>query len=154
MKSHTTYYQQWYSIHLNQACTDDTLKRKSVHVFESLARLAYNKGTALFRGNDPLLRSAAATFSSIINTPYRHTQHARHGSDRNGDRNKAKPLVYSACPWTNTSPRRGLFCRSISCVISLYRARRLHAFFFFFFASHYYCWMLIPIKLELNWIGK
>lgn len=43
-------------------------KRKSVHVFESLARLAYNKGTALFRGNDPLQRSAAATFSVIINT--------------------------------------------------------------------------------------
>lgn len=30
--------------------------------FESLARLAYNKGTALFRGNDPLQRSAAGTF--------------------------------------------------------------------------------------------
>lgn len=43
-------------------------KRKSVHVFESLARLAYNKGTALFRGNDPLRRSAAETFSLIINT--------------------------------------------------------------------------------------
>lgn len=36
--------------------------------FESLARLAYNKGTALFRGNDPLQRSAAATFSLIFNT--------------------------------------------------------------------------------------
>lgn len=35
--------------------------------FESLARLAYNKGTALFRGNDPLQRSAAATFA-LINT--------------------------------------------------------------------------------------
>lgn len=54
---------------MNQACTYDTFKkRKSVHVFESLARLAYNKGTALFRGNDPLQRSAAATFSVIINT--------------------------------------------------------------------------------------
>ncbi len=41
-------------------------KRKSIHVFESLARLAYNKGTALFRGNDPLRRSAATTFSLII----------------------------------------------------------------------------------------
>lgn len=35
-------------------------------MFESLARLAYNKGTAFFRGKDPLQRSAAATFSVII----------------------------------------------------------------------------------------
>lgn len=34
--------------------------------FESLARLAYNKGTALFRGKDPLQRSAAGTFSVAI----------------------------------------------------------------------------------------
>lgn len=35
---------------------------------ESLARLAYNKGTALIRGIDPLQRSAVATFSSTIPT--------------------------------------------------------------------------------------
>lgn len=43
-------------------------KEISSRFFESLARLAYNKGTALFRGNDPLQRSAAETFSLIINT--------------------------------------------------------------------------------------
>lgn len=47
--------------------------KKGNQFFESLARLAYNKGTALFRGNDPLQRSAAETFSVIINTPHRHT---------------------------------------------------------------------------------
>lgn len=59
--------------HLDQVCTyDETKKRKSVHVFLfffSLASLAYNKGTALFGGNDPLQRSAAETWSLIINTP-------------------------------------------------------------------------------------
>lgn len=44
------------------------IKRKSVHIVESLARLAYNKGTALFRGNDPLRRSAAGTFLLIVST--------------------------------------------------------------------------------------
>lgn len=97
-------------------------KRKSVHVFASLARLAYNKGTALFRGNDPLWRSAAETFSSIINTSTQ-TKHARCGSHRNGVRNMAKPLMYSTCPQMNTSATRGLFYRSVS----LHTDRRFHA---------------------------
>lgn len=80
-------------------------KRRSVHVFESLARLAYNKGTALFRGNDPLQRSAAATFSLIINTP---SQTHPTCSTRLTQETAAKPLMSSACPRTNTSTRRGL----------------------------------------------
>lgn len=44
-----------------------TKKGNQFTFLESLARLAYNKGTALFRGNDPLRRSAAETFSLIIN---------------------------------------------------------------------------------------
>lgn len=54
----------------NQACTYDSHQKGNQFTFlESLARLAYNKGTALFRGNDPLRRSAAETFSLIINPP-------------------------------------------------------------------------------------
>lgn len=46
--------------------------QKEIHVFKSLARLAYSKGTALFRGNDPLQRSAAVTFSLTMDThPHR-----------------------------------------------------------------------------------
>lgn len=58
-----------------------------------MARLAYNKGTALFRGNDPLQRRAAATFL-VINTLLTDIQHASHGSDRNGEGN-AGPLLYA-----------------------------------------------------------
>lgn len=55
--------------------------KKRAHIFELLARLAYNKGTALFRGNNPLWRSVAETFYGSTH-PHRHTSHAGCGSDR------------------------------------------------------------------------
>lgn len=62
------------------------MKQKRAHIFESLARLAYNKGTALFRGDNPLCRSVAETFYGSTH-PHRHTSHAGCGSDwtRNGN---------------------------------------------------------------------
>lgn len=47
-----------------QVCTDDALKKGISSWFffsESLARLAYNKGTALFRGNDPFSKTFSLT---------------------------------------------------------------------------------------------
>lgn len=48
-------------------------KGKLVHVFESLARLAYNKGTALFRGNDPLRKKCCG---NILRDHPHHHHHA------------------------------------------------------------------------------
>lgn len=95
--------------------------------FESLARLAYNKGTALFRGKDPLQRSAAETFSLIIKTSSQIHLTCLTWLRREWRHKQQKPLVYSTSPWINTSTRRGLFYRSRIRVISLYTDRSSHA---------------------------
>lgn len=77
-----------------QVCTDDALKKGISSWFffsESLARLAYNKGTALFRGNDPFSK----TFS-LTHHPHRQTQ--ENMLDRSGDRKVTERLVHSTCP--------------------------------------------------------
>lgn len=101
-------------------------KRKSVHVFESLARLAYVKGTALFRGNDPLQRSAAATSSLILNTsPQTHlTCSTWLRQEMETETRQSHSRTVHAHGRTH---RPGVFYRSVFCIISLYNNWRLHA---------------------------
>lgn len=100
--------------------------------FESLARLAYNKGTALFRGNDPLQRSAAETFSLIINTSSQtHLTCFDMAQTRNGDRNMAKATHVQYMPTDEHISHEGLvlqkriLCyqpvhwREVTCYLSL-----------------------------------
>lgn len=83
-------------------CTYDTIKKgKSVHVLESLARLAYNKGTALFRGNDPLQRSAA---KMLTMTTGAHKHWNMRDMALTGTEKAARLQLIS-----HTSTRRGLF---------------------------------------------